>query len=333
MELTEICQRFLNACQRIGDSWSLEEGTSGLADMVMRGLLAPKSVAIVLVGDDGSALKIVGSRGLSGGYLNHHCISADEPIVEKLMGGGEDVCLDFGIDNPECGSLRLETAKGSLVATPILSMHRSVGFIVATSAEAGHFDELHMILLKLAARLAGACHDRCLLYEQRRKYMAIDPATGLWSYEFFCSRLDEEIARCRRQKNPLSLILVDIDGFLRFRQINGSEAADSLFTRFVEVTRTAVRGIDVMGRFGLDELMVALPQTDLRGAEKAAERIRDAIEKSDLPKAPKAVTASIGASTLHEGEQRSGGMIERAKRALYDTYVKGGNCVCAEGFA
>ena len=61
MELKEVCQRFLNACQRIGDSWSLEEGTSGLADMVMRGLLAPKSVAIVLLGDDGGGLKIVGT--------------------------------------------------------------------------------------------------------------------------------------------------------------------------------------------------------------------------------------------------------------------------------
>lgn len=333
MDAGEVCRRLLATCERIADSWSLEEGLTALGQATMS-LLRPRSVAIVLAGEGDGTLRIIASRGLSAGYLNRHAIPLDDPGVQRVFVGREDVSIGrIEPGKAECETLRLETEHGSLIATPIVAMNRPVGLVIATSDQEACFNEEHMLLLKLAARMAASCHDRCSLYEERRLWMAMDRKTGLWSFEFFCNRMSEEIARSRRQKAPLSLALVDIDGFLRYKQTHGSDAADDLFGRFVEVTRGAVRGIDFMGRFSLDEVLVALPHTDLRGAVKVAERIREAVERSEFPQATPKVTASVGVAALKDGENHPGPMIDRAQRALYGTLTRGGNCVCAEGVA
>ena len=330
MELNEVCRRFLGACDRIANSWSIEEGLSTLGQMVTS-LIEARSVAIILASHDDGARRIVASRGLSAAFLNRHTFAADDPGLQRVFDGGEDILIGR-IDpaDPQCAALRLESHDGSLMATPIIAMNRPIGLVIATAAQPDAFDDDHLMVLKLTARLAGACHDRCALYEERRRWMAIDRTTGLWSFEFFCNRMSEDIARSRRQNAPLSVALMDIDGFLRYRQVHGSEAADDLFIRLVEVARTAVRGIDFMGRFGLDEVLIALPQTDLPGAVKAAERIRLAVENGDLPPAPTGITASVGVATLHDDENQPAAMIERAKRAVYAARLQGGNGVSAE---
>jgi diguanylate cyclase (GGDEF)-like protein len=303
----------------------MEESMSALAHMVAS-LLKVRSIAVFLTDQEDGRLRIVGNHGLSGQFVSHHAIQADDPCVQRVLVGGEDVCTTV-CEGDACGRLRLEAETGSVAATPIVAMSRTIGLIAATSDEAQCLGEEHMLILKLAARLAAACHDRCSLYEERRRNMAVEPETGLWSFEFFSNRMQEEIARSRRQSTPLSAALVDIDGFVRFRQTHGSEAADELFCQVVDVVRGAIRGIDILGRFGMDELLIALPQTDLDGAVKAAERIREAIAAADLGKP---VSASIGVAELHEVEDQPGKMIERAKRALYETYLRGGNCTIAE---
>lgn len=330
IDAREMCQRFLDACDRISCSWSLAEGLSGLGQLA-HFLLRPHSVAVALLTGEDGLLKILASRGVSGAFLSHHTMAADQPGVQRVVLAGEDVRVaEIVPGDPLCEALRLETASGSLIATPIFAMSRPIGLMVATSEQAGYFDEDHLLVLKLIARMAASCHDRCALYEERRRWMAVEPDTGLWSFEFFCNRMGEEIARSRRQKAPLSLILVDIDGFLRYKQTHGSDAAHELFMRCIEITRSAVRGIDFMGRFGTDEVLVALPQTDLRGAVKAGQRICEAVEKTEPAKAGHGISVSIGVASLHGEDDQPGIIIDRARRALFSTVARGGNCVCAE---
>ena len=198
MDAMEVCRRFLATCERIANSWSLEEGLSALGLTAMS-LLKPRSVAIVLAGEGEGTLKTTASRGLSAAFLNRQVMSVDDPGVQRVFVGREDV--SFGTidrDDPECEALRMETEQGSLIATPIVAMNRPAGLVIATSDQEDYFGEEHMLLLKLTARMAASCHDRCALYEERRQWMAIDRKTGLWSFEFYCNRMIEEISRSRR---------------------------------------------------------------------------------------------------------------------------------------
>lgn len=333
-ETIELCRRLLSASQRIADSATLEEGLSAVCAAVM-GLVHPRAVAIALAGDGREAFKIVSSRGLSASYINHHALPADDPGVERVIVGREDVAVvGIGDDRPEATALRMENTSGSLLATPVVAMNRAVGLLIVTSDKEAAFDEEATLLVRLAARMAAACHDRSALYEERRHWRAVDPQTGLWSFEFFSSRMREEIARSRRQSTHLSLAHVDIDRYLHYKQVHGSQAADGLFVRVVETIRGTLRGIDVMGRYGVDEVLVALPETDLQGAIVAGQRIREAVEGAAIAHGhggAEVVTVSVGVARLHDDEEGAGPIIERAQRTAYQATLRGGNTVCDEG--
>jgi len=330
MEFKEVCQRLLGACQRVSGSWSLEEGLSASAHVVYS-LLKPQAVALVLLADDHLQLKVIGSRGLSANFINHHDMSPEDPAVQRIVNGQEDVSIGR-IDpaDPQVGSLRMETQEGSLLATPIIVMNRPIGLIVATSAAQDYFTDEHLLVLKLVSRIAAACHDQCSLYDERRRLTAIDSATGIWSFEFFCMRLADEIARSRRHDTRLSLMLVDIDNFSSYKKTHGEPAADNLFRLFVEIIRGGIRGIDFLGRFGLNDLLVALPGTDLRGAAKAAERMLEAVRSATFPGIERKVTASIGVVALKGGDDNVSPILNRAQRALYSAQLQGKDCLKAE---
>jgi diguanylate cyclase (GGDEF)-like protein len=331
MEAHEIFERFLAAGDRIANSWNIEEGFSGLAHAA-QAVLGAKSVALIVAGEDSPYLRIISSVGLSGTFINHYKPSLqDNPVLQRVVLGREPVSLeDLSVAGPECDALRLECQYGSVLAMPIVAMHRSVGLIVAASDEPRYFTAARVVLLRLVAHMAAGCHTRCALYDERRRLAAIDPDTGLWTFEFFCHRLDEEIARCCRHRLPLALLLLDVDGFLRFKESFGEQAADELFATFIAVTRSTMRGIDLLGRLGLDDLLVVLPQTDLQGAKVAAERSLAAIRGAKFPRPDVCVTCSVGVATLHPGETEAGAILARVQKCLYTARLKGQGAIATE---
>lgn len=326
----EIFERFLAAGDRIANSWNLEEGFSGLAHAA-QAVLGAKSVAIALAGEDSPQLRIISSVGVSGSFMNNYKPTlVDQPVLQRIVLGAEPVSIeDLSVTGPECDVLRLELPYGSVLAMPIVAMHRPVGVIIVGSEAPHHFTTERFTLLRLVAHMAAACHTRCALYDERRRLAAIDPDTGLWTFEFFCHRLDEEIARCCRHRLPLALLLIDVDGFLRFKESYGEKAADQLFSTVIEVTRSTVRGIDLLGRLGLDDLLLALPQTDLQGARIAAERSLAAIREAKFPEGFR-VTCSAGVATLHPGEMEAGAILSRVQKCLYTARLKGRDAIATE---
>ena len=327
METQIVLARLLAACDRISRSWNVEEGLSAVVQGIYT-LLKPQSVAIALADGRSGAYRIVAWRGLSAGYVNHHRISADSTVVRRLTVAQESVAFaSFGpADDDPAAPLRLETASGSLLAEPIEAMNRPVGMIIATSDESNHFTDNQLLLMRIAARLAGACHDRCSLYGERQHLACVDRQSGLWSFEFFCRRMNEEVERSRRAAKPMALLLVDIDGFITFHQTNGEDAADELIKRFVDRIRGTMRGIDIAGRFGLNDLLVALPETGLQGARIAAERVLTALREQPVGPHGQTITASIGISELGDSvDDGVAPMLERAQKALYLAQFHGGN--------
>ncbi len=121
-----------------------------------------------------------------------------------------------------------------------------------------------------------------------------DVLTGAQTRQFFIKNVKNEINRCRRFGQPLSLTLFDIDGFKHINDTFGHTIGDKVLTVVAQNVAKEIRPADLIGRFGGDEFMLLLPGDDLSHAMQAAERIRVSIEALKFPSLEKSITCSFG---------------------------------------
>lgn len=170
-----------------------------------------------------------------------------------------------------------------------------------------------------------------------RKWAITDGKTGLYCYSFFKDRLDKEVARANRHNRPLSVMLVDIDHFKYFNDTYGHQAGDDAIIQLSRLMESATRAEDLIARFGGDEFIIMLPETDASSAAAIGERIRREVSElvvghGDSPGT--GFSVSIGAATYHPLENETGEtLVENADRALYRSKSAGRNRVSVEGFS
>ncbi len=121
-----------------------------------------------------------------------------------------------------------------------------------------------------------------------------DVLTGAQTRQFFIKNVNNEINRCRRANQALSLALFDIDGFKQINDTQGHSAGDQVLSAVANLVREEIRPADIVGRFGGDEFMLLFPGDDLSSAIQAAERIRKNISEMSFPSLKHAVTCSFG---------------------------------------
>ncbi|MEE2829175.1 MAG: GGDEF domain-containing protein [Myxococcota bacterium] len=153
-----------------------------------------------------------------------------------------------------------------------------------------------------------------------------DALTGLYSRRYLDEQLPQLVKGHRRNKQPISLLMIDLDHFKRINDEFGHLSGDSLLASVAEAVRGAVRGADSAIRYGGDEFCVILPGTRLHEAQTIAERVRRAIEglKLDSIQPGMAMTASVGIADLGEREAIHE-WLQRADVALFTAKREGGN--------
>ncbi|GAB4387748.1 MAG: hypothetical protein Kow0025_03060 [Thermodesulfovibrionales bacterium] len=157
-----------------------------------------------------------------------------------------------------------------------------------------------------------------------------DSLTAALNRRALVERLECEISRARRYGSPLSVILLDIDGFKDVNDTHGHVAGDRVLRAVSDTLKGSLRKTDVLGRLGGDEFMVVLPATALEGAEGYAERIRRSVESARLSapgSGPLKVTLSLGVTVFGEHDTDADSLIRRADRALYASKNSGKNRV------
>jgi len=157
-----------------------------------------------------------------------------------------------------------------------------------------------------------------------------DPLTGLNNRRFLERRLPAMMETARQRGAPLTIMILDIDHFKRINDAHGHEAGDLVLKGFAAELQQAVRGGDLVCRWGGEEFVVAMPGVDATHAARMAERARRTIENTEFPMPDAAdsvsVTVSIGLADLR-GEQDSADLLRRADRALYQSKSAGRNRV------
>ncbi|PLY06647.1 MAG: hypothetical protein C0625_08655 [Arcobacter sp.] len=156
-----------------------------------------------------------------------------------------------------------------------------------------------------------------------------DQLTGLFNRQKFNEIFSKEIKREKRYQNSLCIITFDIDDFKNFNDDYGHMVGDEVLKVISKIVMNSVREHDSVARWGGEEFLVLLPQTQLNGAIQVAEKIRAAIEKYQDSVIPGQITASFGVTKLEKDDDEVS-VLKKADEALYIAKNKGKNLVIAK---
>jgi len=174
----------------------------------------------------------------------------------------------------------------------------------------------------------------CLIYplknatsfHQALKMAYTDPLTQAKNRSSFNDTVTREISLAARNAKNLSLIFLDIDNFKAINDAHGHDCGDIALTSVAKWVKESLRDSDVIFRFGGEEFVILLSNTDIHGAELLAERIRNTIERHTLAYGMKAIniTASLGVSSLR-ADDTTETFVKRADNAMYTAKTNGRN--------
>jgi diguanylate cyclase len=158
-----------------------------------------------------------------------------------------------------------------------------------------------------------------------------DQLTGAYNRRAYDKKIVDEMERFLRYGTLFSLLLIDADKFKNINDRYGHAIGDRCLQEIIKKSMPLLRKNDMLARYGGEEFVVIMPQTDGPGAEEAAEKIRQTIEKIEfLYKNEKVrVTVSIGVSQVKEGDKTHQQIFERADIAVYKAKANGRNQVLA----
>ena len=238
---------------------------------------------------------------------------ADTCAMQHLPGAGANsggrsalagtLSLESWCDMPRAGKRRYLAAD----ASPIFDARGRLSAVVETLRDLTEEKMAQAALEQLATR---------------------DGLTGLANRRCFDNTLRAEWSRALRQKQPLSLLMVDVDNFKAYNDANGHLGGDECLKRVARAVASEMRANDLVARYGGEEFAVILPNQSLKGAAIVAERIRARVERLELPCsfAPGHVTVSIGAATALAGPDNDASqLVAIADAALYRAKHMGRN--------
>ena len=169
-------------------------------------------------------------------------------------------------------------------------------------------------------------------YDRIERIAVHDELTGLYNRRFLIEVLGREAARVLRSGGAYALCMLDVDHFKSINDGFGHAAGDAVLRHFAEVAAASKRDIDVLGRLGGEEFLLVLPDTDIQGATRFAERLRMAVEESRFPGLPAGRQVTVTAGVVLAGsEEMPTAALERADAALYSGKAAGRNRVVAVG--
>jgi diguanylate cyclase (GGDEF)-like protein len=170
-------------------------------------------------------------------------------------------------------------------------------------------------------------------YADRLAHLATtDPLTGLYNPRAFHDQLRQELRRTARYREPLSLLLMDLDGLKRVNDQFGHEAGDVALRSVAEAIGSGLREIDLGARIGGDEFAVLAPRTDAKAAVALAERLRALVAKAGNGRESRRTTISIGIASVSPSTgapPTAASLMAAADTALYAAKRAGGNRVSA----
>lgn len=220
---------------------------------------------------------------------------------------------------------------GSYLCEPMLAAGELVGVVNLQASWKAHFTDRIQKRVHASLGFAATSLASLRMLAATRERALRDPLTGAYNRAFLTEFLNKQLATAERKGGGLGVLAIDLDHFKKLNDTHGHAAGDRALMATVECLFREVRSADAVVRYGGEELVVVLVDTDLRGASDAAERIRAAIEATtiDAEQGPVRVRASIGVAAFPDHGHDQASLLAAADRALYAAKTAGRNRVVA----
>ncbi len=218
---------------------------------------------------------------------------------------------------------------GALRILPLVAADRILGTLVAGTRARGALGEDVLRMLEVLAIQAAQAVLRAQLFEQTERLATTDGLTCLANRRTFQARAEQALAQARRYGRVCAVLITDIDHFKVVNDTYGHPAGDTVLKGVAQMLREQARDTDVVARYGGEEFAVVMPETDLRGAQVIAERLRETVAARifHTELGPVRVTLSVGLAASPEDGTEMDALVQLADQCLYQAKRAGRNRV------
>ncbi|WP_298272041.1 sensor domain-containing diguanylate cyclase [Geobacter sp.] len=253
-------------------------------------------------------------------------------LTERVLTGGEilfvnDTAETTFFTNP----IALAEGIRSLICIPLKVQSRTVGILYLDDFVPRAFDRKRMELLSVLGSFAAMAIENAQLHERTRHMAITDALTGLYNHRYFQQVFSRELNRAKRYEKPFSIIMMDVDDFKKFNDTYGHPHGDKVLAAMGDILTEALRDSDMAFRYGGEEFIVLLPETDFSNAFQVAERLRELVERKSVTIlqgiAPHGVTVSVGVACYPRDGETRGELLKGVDDLLYRAKEFGKNRV------
>ena len=253
-------------------------------------------------------------------------IKPGEGIAGKVLVTGEMLIINQPENDPNFKQFEdSERFIQNICCIPLKVNNITFGVInIVDKVDGSPFEKRDTDLLMAMVNQAAIVLDNTKLF----KLAITDGLTGLYLVRHFKNKLASEEKRAKRYNKIFSILFFDIDHFKKFNDTYGHHIGDEVLKQVATIFKNSLRdGIDIAARYGGEEMIALLPETDIKGAYIVAERLRNAVANHEFTgyKTSLHVTISIGISEFPSSDTDSLELIRKADTALYQSKEGGRN--------
>lgn len=224
--------------------------------------------------------------------------------------------LDFA-DSPS----ELKAAYSAMASIPLMADDKLLGAISLYSSEMSHYQDEHLRLLETVSRIAADAISKSLEHAVTENYALTDPMTGLPNARSLQMHFDKEVKRASRNEGSFQLLVLDLDGFKAVNDTHGHKAGDRMLKEIGAIVKSQLREYDFLSRYGGDEFVAIVPDTDSTDVMELARRIEEAVNGFSLvvDNALAKVGVSVGTACYPIHGETFDQVIVSADKAMYLT--------------
>ena len=247
------------------------------------GDLVPFDTSVVyLLDDTGEYARAAYVEGKNKVQLSGSLVKVGEgPTGEVLQNSrpseNADASLDFEFSNIALG----EQYK-AMASVPLIADEGLIGAISIYSSEISHYQDEHVRLLETVSRIAADAICKSLEHAVTENYALTDPMTGLPNARSLQMQFEKEVKRAGRNEGSFQLLVLDLDGFKSVNDTHGHKIGDKMLKEIGGVIKHELREYDFLARYGGDEFIAIVPDTDSTDVLELVRRIEDAVQSFSL---------------------------------------------------
>ncbi len=311
--------KLYDASSRISRTIEIEELYQIIFDLMIQETGATRGFLYIVDQEQGESNII-----LSEGFDVQENEGLDRKLFDEFQQELAHLSEPFIPDHPLTTTVKYRSSQDPVQSSlfiPLQNKNELAGVVVFFDTEKnGVFGKEALRVAKFLCQHAGTALENAMLYSQAKILTITDDLTNVFNYRYLNNILDRELVRAQRLNSSMSVLFLDLDSFKEVNDKHGHLLGSKILVELAGLLKGAVRKVDAVARYGGDEYIVVLTDTNSKGAVIVAERIRQMVEDYTFTESegyPIKLTVSIGVASYPEHGVSKVELLHLADEAMY----------------